>query len=309
MVWVSQAKKQPYLVQIGWRQSVSSVSFYERVLGDTTDERLRSWAINAAIAGFLLHVLACTLHRFSSFDVPDMNGFFDSYLDALYTPFSIILAYEVYELIRAIPESFSVSIGKQFEVMSLLVVRDMFKNLADVENASSGSVDSDVALIALEAVAFLVLFTTALYFRWMTLTSKHDEDTDEGVARFVQQKKALACGLAGAYVLLALYSFTSWSLSTLDGESDLSRTVFFLDFFTFLILSDIIILLVSYKHITDFPQLARNTGFVLSTVTIRVGIGTPGFTGAALFILSALLAAGVLRLSLIASTEPNHDGN
>jgi len=33
-------------------------------------------------------------------------------------------------------------------------------------------------------------------------------------------------------------------------------------------------------------------------VTIRVGIGTPGFTGAALFILSALLAAGVLRLSL-----------
>ena len=37
---------------------------------------------------------------------------------------------------------------------------------------------------------------------------------------------------------------------------------------------------------------------MLSTVTIRVGIGTPGFTGAALFILSALLAAGVLRLSL-----------
>ena len=42
----------------------------------------------------------------------------------------------LYELIRAIPESFSTSIGKQFEVMSLLVVRDMFKNLADVENAS-----------------------------------------------------------------------------------------------------------------------------------------------------------------------------
>jgi hypothetical protein len=43
----------------------------------------------------------------------------------------------LYELIRAIPESFSTSIGKQFEVMSLLVVRDMFKNSADVENASS----------------------------------------------------------------------------------------------------------------------------------------------------------------------------
>ena len=282
---------------------MSGVSLYERVLGDRTDERLRGWAINAAIAGFLIHVICCTLHRFSSFDVPDVNGFFDSYLDALYTPFSIILAYEVYELIRAIPESFSISIGKQFEVMSLLVVRDMFKNLADVENAANVSVDSDVALIGLEAVAFLVLFTTALYFRRVTLTSKHGEDTNESVSRFVQQKKTLACGLAGVYVLLALYSFSTWSLSTLNGEGDLSRTVFFLDFFTFLILSDIMILLVSYKHITDFPQLARNTGFVLSTVTIRVGIGTPGFTGAALFILSALLAAGVLRLSLMESTE------
>ena len=66
---------------------MSGVSLYERVLGDATDERLRGWAINAAIAGFLLHVLACTLHRFTSFDVPDMNGFFDSYLDAL-SPFS-----------------------------------------------------------------------------------------------------------------------------------------------------------------------------------------------------------------------------
>jgi hypothetical protein len=219
-------------------------------------------------------------------------------LDALYTPFSIILAYEVYELIRAIPESFSVSIGKQFEVMSLLVVRDIFKNLADVESTQGAAVDSDVALIGLEAIAFLVLFTTALYFRSMTLNPKQLNDTNEGVARFVAQKKTLACALSVAYVLLALYSFTSWSLSTIDGEGDLSRTVFFLDFFTFLILSDIVILLVSYKHITDFPPLARNTGFVLSTVTIRVGIGTPGYTGAVLFILSALLAAGVLRLSL-----------
>ena len=99
-------------------------------------------------------------------------------------------------------------------------------------------------------------------------------------------------------MLVALYSFTNWSRGVIDGETGLSRTVFFSDFFTWLIVSDIIILLVSYKHITDFPQLARNTGFILSTVVIRVGIGIPGYTGAALFILSAALAACVLRLSL-----------
>ncbi len=271
---------------------------HEFVLGDRTNEWLRNAAINLAIAGFLAHLAACTLFRLGYLDSPDLNGFVDSYLDALYTPFSIILAYEVYELIRAIPESFSISIGKQFEVMTLLVVRDIFKNLADITATEITTLDADVAFIAVEAVAFIVLFSTALYFRSVTNIAKHHDAEDEAVLRFVNQKKNLACALAGVYVVVALYSFTSWSLSTLDGDSDLSRTVFFLDFFTWLILSDIVILLASYKHITDFTQLARNTGFILSTVMIRVGIGTPGYTGAALFILSALLAAGVLRLSL-----------
>ena len=61
-------------------------------------------AINFAIVGFLLHLLCCVLYDFKIIQSDDLKSLFDSYLDALYTPFSIILAYEVYELIRAIPE-------------------------------------------------------------------------------------------------------------------------------------------------------------------------------------------------------------
>ena len=93
-------------------------------------------------------------------------------------------------------------------------------------------------------------------------------------------------------------------MSTVEGEGDLSRTVFFLDFFTFLILSDIIILLVSYKHITDFPQLARNTGFVLSTVSFT-WVSEHRASPVRRSSLSALLAAGVLRLSLLGSRFGN----
>ncbi len=272
-------------------------ALHELILGEKTDAVLRRFAINFAILGFLIHLAACTLYRFDSFQVNEMESFVDSYLDALYTPFSIILAYEVYELIKAIPESFSNSIGKQFEVITLLVVRDIFKNLANVGDTDASTLDSDVAFIAVEAVVFVVLFTTALYFRYVTSLSKPSEYQDDSVRVFVNQKKDLACSLVVIYVIVAIYSVTSWSFGVLDGEGNLSRTVFFLDFFTWLILSDIIILLVSYKHITDFPQLARNTGFVLSTVIIRVGIGTPGYNGAVMFVLSAGLAAIVLRLS------------
>ena len=277
---------------------MNATTVYDRMLGSSTDAILRRVAINFAIVGFLLHLLCCVLYDFNVIKSDDLKSFFDSYLDALYTPFSIILAYEVYELIRAIPESFSNSIGKQFEVVTLLVVRDIFKNLADLGGADNVIIDADVAFIAIEAVAFIVLFGTALYFRAQTSDSKVLRHEDASLQAFVQQKKHLACALVIVYILVALYSFTTWLTGVVDGDTGLSRTVFFSDFFTWLIVSDIIILLVSYKHITDFPQLARNTGFILSTVVIRVGIGIPGYTGAVLFILSAALAACVLRLSL-----------
>ena len=277
---------------------MNSQRIHEFFLGQNTDAFLRRIAINFAILGFLLHLLFCVLYDLSFIESSDLDSFIDSYLDALYTPFSIILAYEVYELIRAIPESFSNSIGKQFEVVTLLVVRDIFKNLADIGDADNVSIDADVAFIAMEAVAFVILFGTALYFRHQTSVAKKPSQQDESVRAFVQQKKHLACGLAVVYIFVALYSFTTWLTGVVDGDTGLSRTVFFSDFFTWLIVSDIVILLASYRHITDFPQLARNTGFILSTVIIRVGIGIPGYTGAALFILSAALAACVLRLSL-----------
>ena len=277
---------------------MNSQRIHEFFLGQNTDAFLRRIAINFAILGFLLHLLFCVLYDLSFIESSDLDSFIDSYLDALYTPFSIILAYEVYELIRAIPESFSNSIGKQFEVVTLLVVRDIFKNLAAIGDADNVSIDADVAFIAMEAVAFVILFGTALYFRHQTSVAKKPSQQGESVRAFVQQKKHLACGLAVVYILVALYSFTTWLTGVVDGDTGLSRTVFFSDFFTWLIVSDIVILLASYRHITDFPQLARNTGFILSTVIIRVGIGIPGYTGAALFILSAALAACVLRLSL-----------
>ena len=277
---------------------MNSQRTHEFFLGQNTDSFLRRVAINFAILGFLLHLLFCVLYDLSFIESSDLDSFIDSYLDALYTPFSIILAYEVYELIRAIPESFSNSIGKQFEVVTLLVVRDIFKNLADIGDADNVSIDADVAFIAMEAVAFVILFGTALYFRHQTSVAKKPSQQGESVRAFVQQKKHLACGLAVVYIFVALYSFSTWLTGVVDGDTGLSRTVFFSDFFTWLIVSDIVILLASYRHITDFPQLARNTGFILSTVIIRVGIGIPGYTGAALFILSAALAACVLRLSL-----------
>lgn len=273
------------------------------LLGARTDRFLRLQSINLAVAGFLLHLLFCVLHAMGRIEIEGLEPMIDSYLDALYTPFSIILAYEVYELIRAIPESFSNSIGKQFEVVTLLVVRDILKNLADLSPDGTTSHEASIAFIAVEGVVFILLFATALFFRRMASPATTSSSDEASLNAFVGQKHTLACCLVIVYLIVALYALTTWIAGVLSGEGSLTRAIFFSDFFTVLVMSDILILLISYRHTTDFNHLARNTGFVLSTVIIRVGIGTEGYAGAALFILACALAVAVLWLNMVLASD------
>ncbi|MCH1528795.1 MAG: hypothetical protein L7S46_03605 [Candidatus Poseidoniaceae archaeon] len=270
-------------------------TLYDRFLGHRADERLRHLSVQAAIFGFLLHLLLCLFYQLDLIGVSEQtSGLFDSYLDALYTPFSIFLAYEVYELIRTIPDSFTNSIGKQFEIITLLVVRDILKRLSDIDASVTSTVDGSITILAAECLAFLILFATALLFsRAHRETTSISSDREE-LEKFISQKKQLAVLLLGVYILTAIYSLSTWSYGVFEGDGSTNRTIFFLDFFTVLIMADILILLVSYQYITEFAHLARNTGFILSTVILRVAIASPGMSGAILFILAGCLGSAVL---------------
>ena len=272
-----------------------TLALYDRFLGHRTNEKLRHLCIQAAILGFLLHLLLCLLYQLDLISFSQQTGeLFDSYLDALYTPFSIFLAYEVYELIRTIPDSFTNSIGKQFEIITLLVVRDILKRLSDIDASVTSTVDGSITILAVECLAFLILFGTALlFYRAQRETNLISSKSDE-LGKFILQKKQLAILLFAVYILTAIYSLSIWSYGVFEGDGSTNRTIFFLDFFTVLIMADILILLVSYQYITEFTYLARNTGFILSTVILRVAIASPGMSGAILFILAGCLGSAVL---------------
>ena len=268
---------------------------YDQLLGSSVNEKLRIVCIQTAIFGFLIHLLLCLLYQLELIGLSDKtSGLFDSYLDSLYTPFSIFLAYEVYELIRTIPKSFTNSIGKQFEIITLLVVRDILKRLSDIDATVSSSVDDSITTLAIECIAFIVLFCTALFFNNAQRETSLNTSENGELDNFISRKKQLAILLLGVYILIAIYSLSTWSYSLFQGDGSTNRMIFFLDFFTVLIMADILILLVSYQYITDFSHLARNTGFILSTVILRVAIASPGTSGAILFILAGCLGSSVL---------------
>jgi hypothetical protein len=70
-----------------------------------------------------------------------------------------------------------------------------------------------------------------------------------------------------------------------------------------------LILLISYWFYTDFGNLARNTGFVLSTVIIRVAISSPGISAMILFTLSGIIGVAIIRLSMDNTSLISQDGD
>ena len=270
---------------------------FEMFMGDASEELIRKVTIVLAVFGFSIHILLWALYETEKFSITgESSELVSSPLSALYTPFSILLAYEVYQLVRTIPESFSSSVGKQFEIATLLVVRDILKRLSEVESHKEWEISSDLGFLLVECTAFLaLLFTSLTYFKISTKSEKNQFMTDD-IGVFIEAKRGIANAVLLLFLVIAAYSFSGWVGSVLDGGGSVSRVIFFLDFFTLLILADILILLISYWFYTDFSNLARNTGFVLSTVIIRVAISSEGVSSMILFTLSGLLGLAILRI-------------
>ncbi|MFL2957502.1 MAG: hypothetical protein ACJZ4Z_01765 [Candidatus Thalassarchaeaceae archaeon] len=278
---------------------ISTKGQYELFLGHDTDDKVRKMAIILAIIGFFGHLLLWFLIQNDTFKLSEENmEMFNSPLSSLYTPFSILLAYEVYQLIRTIPESFSSSVGKQYEIATLLVVRDILKRLSDIEFEDGWNIDNDLGFLIVECFAFLVLFYTSLIYHKISKQIKNENMDSEKLSSFIYSKQIIALLMLVVFLTVTFTSMSGWIESVLEGKGGVNREIFFLDFFTFLILADILILLISYWFYTDFGSLARNTGFVLCTVIIRVAISSPGVSAMLLFALSGIIGIVIIRLSI-----------
>ena len=151
-------------------------------------------------------------------------------------------------------------------------------------------------MLLVECGAFLALFYTSLTYYRISKNGSKTEELSEDLVFFVEAKRGIANAMLLIFLVIAAFSFWTWVGSVEEGGGSVNRAIFFLDFFTFLILADILILLISYWFYTDFGNLARNTGFVLSTVIIRVAISSDGVSSMILFTLSGLLGIAILRM-------------
>ena len=266
---------------------------------------VRAWlerlVVTAAAVGFLVHLSVIGIAR----QFPDLpqtlfEGIDKSPLHAVYTPFSVILFYEVILLVFALATSHTGEVAKQYQIISLIVVRGVFKDIGgfhDLENWLAEP--TAVKAVLFDMGGALLMFLIVTGFNLLRhVTPKMP--THRNLEGFIQLKKAVAVLLLVVLVTLALLNLASWAglveqLPALLAPPPIDVDLFFFPrFFEFMIFTDVFLLIVSLAYYDRYEHVFRNAGFVISTVLLRVSLSTPKPYDVALSLSAMLYGLAVL---------------
>jgi hypothetical protein len=256
------------------------------LLSDNFKKKCEIFILNIAIFSFLIHLTLIYLVHFEIIILEKVPELLKNPIVAIYTPFSFILVYEVYLLIYYLPKSISIYIRKQYEIITLIIIRRLFKDLSTIELSNDWFKIKYDLQFTYDIIASLVLFYLIYLFlknsKVQEIGSEKDPFQIKALDRFIKLKKILASLLIVVIVLVAIYAFQKWVLGLFHPTDETAldfkniNNVFFEQFFTILIFVDVILLLFSFFHTDEFHKVIRNSGFVISTILIRSSFSVTG---------------------------------
>lgn len=229
-----------------------------------------------------------------------LSKLFNNPIAAIYTPFSFILIYEVYLLVYYLPKSTTIYIGKQYEIILLIIIRRIFKDISNLELTSNWFAVKYDLIFLYDIIAVVVLFFLIFIFYRLSDMQKKNVVINEKIERFILTKNRIASFLIPILLFLSLYSFINWieksffSVNALVYKFEDINKIFFEDFFTVLILVDVLILLFSFLHSDKFSTVIRNSGFIISTIMIKLSFNTEGILNVILLVLSVVFGIVIL---------------
>ncbi|MDG2153443.1 MAG: hypothetical protein P8K10_05875 [Crocinitomicaceae bacterium] len=272
---------------------------FSRVFSDKNKNAIERFTINVSIFGFIIHLLLILGKKYDVFHSRIDNILLTDPISAIYTPFSIILIYEIYLLIHYLPRSFTTSVSKQFEIISLIVIRRIFADIPHIEITASWLNSPSNLQLIYDLIGILILFFLIFLFNKSRNKIMPSRLTNN-LRRFVNSKRAISLVLLPVLALTSAYTLISWIHMQFFSPSVINsfelNAIFYNEFFTILILADVFILLLSFQYTERYSQLIRNTGFVICTILIRLSFSTNGLTNIALIVSSVIFGLLVLRI-------------
>jgi hypothetical protein len=213
----------------------------------------------------------------------------------------------VYLLIFFLTKSISFYIGKQYEIITLIVIRRIFKDIGDLELASKWFNTQSDLQFTYDAITSLILFLL-IYFYYQNLKDRAETNDlsigleESKIKGFIRLKKTIAILLVPVLLGVAAYTFADWlfAVGTDFGKGIVNfknmNSIFFDEFFTILIVVDVLLLLASFFYSDKFHKIIRNSGFIISTILIKISFSTEGLVNNLLIIGAVLFGFLILLI-------------
>ncbi len=266
--------------------------------------KLEVYTTYTGITLFLIHLLAIMLLKWGIIPIGYLpENIFGHPFCALFSPFSILLIYEVYLLIYYLRKSYTRSVAKQIEIMALIVLRNNFKDIGNLIQGHSPLINSDLIKDLAGFIGLLILSTL-----FNKLADNRKQSRVELTQRFIQLKLRLSVLLFWLLLVISIYSFSFWLRDIVNYKSGTITLqnpshIFYGEFFTILTMVDVILLLSSAKNLTNSMLVIRNSGYVLSTLLMRISFEFQGWERIITILLGASLA--VFMLWIYNTTNPS----
>jgi len=209
-----------------------------------------------------------------------------NYFFAVQTVFMLLLAVEIIEMVLVLPQSITDSIAKQFEIFSLILLRQGFKEFSYIKlPIQLESAIKPASHLLSDIFGALVIFAGVLVFTRMQKHRKITKNDTEN-KRFVSAKKGLALIMVASFIGIGIYDVY---LFTNHNET----FKFFSMFYSILIFSDILIVIISLRYSHLYCVVFRNTGFALATILIRFALSLPHYYDAVMGIIAMIFVIGI----------------
>lgn len=270
---------------------------FDFFISDKSKKNIEKYVLVASVISFIFHLILIYLNKFEVVKIYDPYNLLNNPISAIYTPFSFILIYEIYLLIFYLPRSISTYISKQFEIITLIVIRRIFKDISDMDIAKDLIFNAINKNIFIDLIAALLLFFLIYLFRRNSIKSERNSD-QESFNTFVRIKQWTSCLLIPILSALAVINFVIWLSASYFNPVELSsiNSIFFDEFFQILILVDVLLLIFSFFNSDSFHTIIRNSGFIISTILIRISFMAEGLINIILILSSLLFGLFILLI-------------
>jgi len=228
---------------------------------------------------FFSALILVFLNRNGAFSPKTAALLADNYFFAVEVVFRILLAVEIITMVFVLAYSVSDSVAKQFEILSLILLRQAFKEFSYIELPLDLEHDNlPITYMLSDIFGALLIYIGIFYFGKIQKHRRFTIDDDEQ-GKFNSVKKMLALGMIIIFLSIGLYDLIAYFTHDKHFE-------FFSLFYTILIFTDILIVIFALRYSHSYCVVFRNTGYAVATILIRMSLSMPHYFDALLGLLA-----------------------